>query len=110
MANGFIYFNYYLLMKLKHREKFTWPAIIVAVLALACIPPALYHLGANEKNTHLTAAQSRQGNADCLWGDLFDAHDIWHFFSAGGLFFAFIFLLILDDGIAHMPRSKIPVF
>jgi dsRNA-gated channel SID-1 len=33
-----------------------------------------------------------------------------HFFSSAGLFFAFMFMLTLDDGLADTPRDKIVIF
>ena len=58
----------------------------------------------------LTAAESRNKNSECILGKLYDAHDIWHFFSATGLFFGFVLLLVLDDGIDHIPRKEIYIF
>ena len=36
------------------------------------------------------AAESRTYNRDCVILDFYDYHDIWHFLSALGLFFAFM--------------------
>ena len=63
-----------------------------------------------DKSTNVTAAESRNLNTECIWGDLYDHHDIWHFFSATGLFFSFVLLLVLDDGIDHLPRNTIYIF
>jgi hypothetical protein len=41
---------------------------------------------------------------------MYDNHDIWHFFSAAGLFFSFMFLLTLDDGLVQTPREKLVIF
>ena len=37
-------------------------------------------------------------------------HDVWHFFSAAGVFLRFSALLVLDDNLVNVERSKIPVF
>ena len=37
-------------------------------------------------------------------------HDIWHFLGGAGLFFAFMFLLTIDEDIKYKKRTKIPVF
>ena len=77
---------------------------------LACWIPALYFFKETDKSTSVTPAQSRNLNVECIWGDLYDHHDIWHFFSAAGLFFSFILLLVFDDGIDHVPRNRIFIF
>ena len=41
---------------------------------------------------------------------MYDHHDIWHFFSATGLFFNFLMLLLLDDGIDQVPTDEINIF
>ena len=40
----------------------------------------------------------------------FFRHDIWHFLGGAGLFFAFMFLLTIDEDIKYKKRTKIPVF
>ena len=49
-------------------------------------------------------------NADCRFLDFYDGHDLWHFFSAAGIFMAFLALLTVDDDLLDVPRSKIDVF
>ena len=61
------------------------------------------------KSTSKTPAESRNLNAACeLW--FFDNHDIWHFTSAGGLFFLFLALMTLEDNNFDTPWEKITVF
>jgi hypothetical protein len=42
--------------------------------------------------------------------DFYDGHDLWHFFSAAGIFMAFLALLTVDDDLLNVPRSEIEVF
>ena len=42
--------------------------------------------------------------------DFYDNHDLWHYFSAAGIFMAFLALLTIDDDILFVPRDKIDVF
>ena len=77
---------------------------------LACWIPGIWLFTQKVKSTNLTPAESRNLNVECIWGDLYDHHDIWHFFSAAGLFFSFILLLVFDDGIDHLPRNRILIF
>ena len=52
----------------------------------------------------------RNLNEPCNYGEFFDNHDMWHFFSSTALFLAFIGLLSIDDDLLYVPRDKIPVF
>lgn len=110
IGNLMVYFFYYLCMKLWKKEKIPVPAYFISILSIACWIPALYFFTSEEKSTNNSPAQSRNLNVECLLGDLYDSHDIWHFFSAAGLFFSFLLLLVLDDGISHLPRNKISIF
>ena len=85
-------------------------ALILLLITIACWIPGLYFFNIKNKATSLTAAQSRNQNKECILGKLYDHHDVWHFFSAAGLFFNFVLLLFLDDGIDHVPRDTIYIF
>ena len=39
-----------------------------------------------------------------------DNHDLWHFFSAAGVFMAFLALLTVDDDLLATEREDIEVF
>ena len=39
-----------------------------------------------------------------------DNHDIWHFFSAAGIFMVFLALLTVDDDLLATERNLIEVF
>lgn len=62
------------------------------------------------QDTNTTPSDSRNLNGDCLILDLYDYHDVWHFLSSAGLFFSFLFMLSLDDGLFYTPRNKIHIF
>ena len=61
-------------------------------------------------NRNLTPAESRDLNVECALLDFYDSHDLWHFFSAAGIFMAFMALLNIDDDILFVPRDKIDIF
>ena len=48
-------------------------------------------------------------NYECILM-FFDNHDMWHFTSALGLFFTFMWLLTLEDNNTDTPWEEIPVF
>ena len=41
---------------------------------------------------------------------LFFRHDIWHILGGAGVFFAFMFIITIDDDIIDKERTKIAVF
>jgi hypothetical protein len=60
--------------------------------------------------SQFTPAFSRDKNRECLIFEFYDNHDVWHFLSAVAMFFSFLFLLVLDDGLVNVKRNKIHVF
>ena len=49
-------------------------------------------------------------NRDCIWLNFYDRHDIWHFLGSAGLFFAFMFILTIDDDVRFTKRKDIAIF
>ena len=109
IGNLMMYFLYYWCMKIAYKEAIPMNAYIIALLAIIFWVPALWLFQAKEKTTMVSPAVSRNMNSPCVVS-IFDKHDLWHFLSATGLFLNFLILLIIDDGIAEQPRTKIPVF
>ena len=110
IANLMVYTTYYITMKLVNKETITVKPILYAVVAVVCWIPALYYFNQVQYSSLLTPAESRNINEECVIGNLSDNHDIWHMLSAAGLFFTFLMLMTLDDGLFHVPREKIPIF
>ena len=86
------------------------PPIVYSLLAMICWIPALYFFKTIKSSSNLTPAESRNLNEECAVLDLYDNHDIWHIFSAGGLFFSYMLLLTLDDGLFYTRRDTIHIF
>eukprot|EP00095_Tigriopus_kingsejongensis_P005827 snap_masked-scaffold425_size175135-processed-gene-0.10 protein:Tk05827 transcript:snap_masked-scaffold425_size175135-processed-gene-0.10-mRNA-1 annotation:"sid1 transmembrane family member 1" len=110
ICNLLTYAIYYILMKVLHKEEITWSAKIYTLIGLACWIPAAYFFVSVKANSEVSPAESRNLNGECLIFDLYDNHDIWHMFSAAGLFFVFMMLMSLDDGLLFTPRETIHVF
>ena len=72
--------------------------------------PGGYLFTAKEKTTVTSPAESRNMNKPCIFMNFFSGHDLWHFLSSAGLFFIFLFLLVIDDGIADWPHENIVIF
>eukprot|EP00048_Salpingoeca_helianthica_P024965 m.36737 g.36737 ORF g.36737 m.36737 type:complete len:848 (-) comp9713_c0_seq1:26-2569(-) len=111
IANFIAYLVYYFIMKVfVMREKLSLLPKICLALAILFWGPALYFFNAGLTDWTVSPAESREGNADCLILDFFDAHDVWHMLSAAGLFFGCMSMLSLDDDLANVERSEIHVF
>lgn len=110
IGNLFMYFIYYIVMKKVSKERISRLAMVIGIVQLVLWMSAGYLFVNKTKTTRVTPAQSRNMNQECLVGNIFDGHDIWHFLSSAGLFFHFVLLLIIDDGLSQSPRAEINVF
>ncbi|KAF5284132.1 hypothetical protein FQR65_LT00132 [Abscondita terminalis] len=110
MSNTMLYFFFYIVMKLLHKERIKLQPLTYLVLSIICAVPAIYFFYNKSISWALTPAQSRRFNQECKLFNFYDYHDIWHFLSAIGMFFSFMMLLTLDDDLSHSLRSKIAVF
>ncbi len=110
IGNLLAYVAYYAGMKIYHKEKLTISVYIWAILTAISVVIALYYYTRGITDSTLTPAESRNGNRECILFDMYDSHDVWHMFSAMGLFFVYMLLLNLDDGVFFTPRSEIKVF
>lgn len=110
MSNTLLYFFFYIIMKLIHREKLKSLTWFFLFCSITCALSAMYFFLHKSISWATTPAESRQFNQECKLLRFYDFHDIWHFLSAIGMFFTFMVLLTLDDDLSHKDRSQIPVF
>ena len=99
IVNMLLYFCYYLIQKLIHREKISsilWCWIIIDLIIV--ILSLLFYVKTST-NTFLSPEQSRALNEPCIIFSYFDYHDVWHILSATGLFIFMIIVLFLDSNI-----------
>ncbi len=90
--------------------KFVSATSVFALLSLAFASMAINFYTHGSTNRNLTPAQSRNINVECAMMDFYDNHDLWHFCSGAGIFFAFMGLLTTDDDLLNVPRNEIEVF
>ena len=118
MVNMMLYINYYIGHKLYYRlrrknwhksEGFRLITMLYLLLMMVMGGGAVYFFAKELKTSAGTAAESRNLNDACFML-IFDNHDMWHFFSAAGLFFLFMFILTIEDYNKEKPRNRIPVF
>jgi len=104
------YYFYYCIMKILSGEHLHIGPIIYLVCCMITLLPAMYFFTQKEKKTTASPSISRTLNKDCLLLDFFDGHDIWHFLGGAGVFFAFMFVLTIDDDVRFKRRDKIGIF
>jgi hypothetical protein len=110
VLNLAMYFSYYIVMKLACKERLAALPVVCFVLAFGFTAPALYYFQQPLMNWDLGPAGSRELNHPCVVLDFFDYHDIWHMFSALGMFFLVLLVLTVDDDVSNVRRAQIKVF
>ena len=110
LGNLAIYLMYYILMKIIHREHFTRFAIVFLLSAIFFWSSSLYFFYQEVKSYEVQPAISRMRNRPCLLLNTYDVHDIWHLLSSFSLFFSFLTLFTLDDGIRKKRRKELAAF
>jgi len=109
--NLLIYLVFFVLMKWrKEPRKANMEALFHAFVSLAFAGIAIGFYLQGNTSRDLTPPESRNLNNECVFMTLFDNHDLWHFFSAGSIFFALVTMLTVDDLWLDEPRDKIAVF
>jgi len=107
-----IYFCYYLMMKLVRKQApFTQErvfsyVVVYAVLAVLTMGVGLVGFLSNATRKELPLHWSRTLNSPC-WLLIFGSHDIWHFASAFTVVFQSLALYHLDDGAPTMSKALV---
>ncbi|XP_023227870.1 SID1 transmembrane family member 1-like isoform X3 [Centruroides sculpturatus] len=110
ITNLLLYLAFYIIMKLRHKEKILPPSLTYIILSMITWGAALYFFSKKNITWQKSPALSRENNKKCLLVNFYDGHDVWHFLSSAALFFSFMTLLTLDDDLIFTPRDAIPVF
>ncbi|CAH8475050.1 unnamed protein product [Heterobilharzia americana] len=110
MINLLMYTFFYVIMKLRHRERFQMLSLVYILLACVSWGCAIYFYLTRTTTWEVTPARSRALNQPCVLLDFYDAHDVWHFLSSISMFFSFMLLMYLDDDLSKRPRNQIFVF
>ena len=96
IINLIVYFIYYIIQKLKNREKinkllFLWMIIDITIMTLSL---KFFFIEVTDK--FLPMDDSNKLNKPCVLFDYFDYHDIWHILSAMGLFIFMNIIYFID--------------
>jgi hypothetical protein len=110
LANLALYLLYYIIMKVIHRERFTHFAKLSLILSMIFWSSSLVFFYDEVKSYEVQPAISRTMNKQCIVLDTYDAHDIWHLLSSFGMFFSFLSILTIDDGVRTKKRKDLAAF
>ena len=110
IINMIIYFVYYIISKILHKEKIhiLWWAMFIVDIGV--IGTSLGFFNDPVSNSFLTPSESRELNKDCAVFDYFDYHDIWHILSATGLFIFMNIVYFLDTHLDDTEDTQINRF
>jgi len=110
IINMLLYFCYYLIQKIIHREKISFILWSWIVIDLIIVILSLIFYVKTSTNTFLSPEQSRALNEPCIIFNYFDYHDVWHILSATGLFIFMTIVFFLDRDITGMVESNVNIF
>ncbi|EFA82541.1 transmembrane protein [Heterostelium album PN500] len=83
---------------------------IVLASSIVGIGLGFYFFEIAVTNKFLPFDESKELNKPCVVFGYFDTHDVWHFFSAVGLFTVMSVVYFIDYDLRNVPRSLIHVF
>merc|ERR1711973_345309 len=92
----------------KREERINWRSALYFVLGIVLTLTGVSFFALELKSTAKTPSLSRNLNKECALM-FFDNHDLWHFFSALGLFFMFMAVLTLEDNNNDTPWKEMRV-
>ncbi|GAM20407.1 hypothetical protein SAMD00019534_035820 [Acytostelium subglobosum LB1] len=110
VLNFLIYLFYYIAMKIKYNERIHPMIWIIFMIMILCWGFGFYFFEIAVTNKFLSFDESMKLNKPCVLFDYFDTHDVWHFFSAVGLFTVMSIVYFIDYDLQYTPRSLIHVF
>jgi hypothetical protein len=110
IVNMLLYFCYYLIQKLRYREKISILFWIWMTIDLAIFILSLFFFANTSSNIFLTPDESNALNSPCIILGYFDYHDIWHILSATGLFIFMNIVYFLDRSLDSVVGQKIYIF
>ena len=99
IINMIIYFCYYIIQKMIHKERISVLMWIWLVIDLFILVLSLFFFLRTSSNIFLSPEESNELNNPCIVFDYFDYHDIWHILSATGLFIFMNIVFFLDTQI-----------
>ena len=110
IINMAIYFIYYLIQKKINKEYIDYKIWFLLAIDQVILVTALIYFETPVSDKYLSPEQSQLLNHNCVLFNYWDYHDIWHIFSATGLFMFMIIALLIDRDLEDTPTVEIPIF
>lgn len=110
IINMMIYFIYYLIQKVAKHETIKWYVWLMLIIDVVILASALLFFEHGVTDKFLPHTESDKFNEPCILFNYFDAHDVWHFLSAIGLYIFLNIVYFIDDDLKHTPRTSLSVF
>ena len=110
IINLVIYFLYYIIQKIKNKEKITKLIYIWLIIDIITISLSLVFFLSSVSDKFLNMEDSNKLNKKCVLFGYFDYHDIWHIFSSIGLFIFFNIIFFIDNNINYTVIDEINIF
>lgn len=111
-VNLIYYLVHYVLIKLLVHREFTLKCrsiqpLVYLVLFFLVSGVSILYFRIDLTEWRKSAAYSREGNDKCTLWDFYDEHDVWHWYSAVAIFFLYMTLLTMDDGVEDILHSEL---
>lgn len=110
IINLMIYFIYYLILKVRNKERISPLIWIWIVIDIITISISLVFFLTAVTNKFLPMDESNNLNKGCVLFSYFDYHDIWHIFSSIGLFIFINIIFFIDNNIEYTVVQEIGIF
>ncbi|KAG4076386.1 hypothetical protein HA402_005829 [Bradysia odoriphaga] len=111
IANLSYYLLHYVLVKFVHREFAvncrSLQPLLYLVLTCVVSVVSMFYFKVDLTEWRKSAAYSREGNGECILWNFYDEHDIWHMYSAVAIFFLYMTLLTMDDGVQNIRQDQL---
>lgn len=110
IINLMIYFIYYLILKVRNKERISPLIWIWIVIDIITISISLVFFLTAVTNKFLPMDDSNNLNKGCVLFSYFDYHDIWHIVSSIGLFIFINIIFFIDNNIEYTVVQEIGIF
>ena len=110
IINLAIYFIFYIIQKVLHREKIGWKKWVFLIINQIVLVAAIIFFTIPVNDKYLSPNESRELNQPCVLFNYWDYHDIWHILSATGLFMFMLISLYIDNDLQDTNTNEIPIF
>ena len=110
IINMVIYFLYYVINKIKNKEKINKKIWVIIFIDICLLVTAIIFFEKNVTDKFLTPEESKELNEPCVLFNYFDYHDIWHILSAFSLFIFMNIVYFIDRNLNSIISINIPTF